>query len=178
MSDKAQNHFTSKESRFCQEYMVDLNATQAAIRAGYSEKNARQIGNEVLGKEHIASRISVLKAKAAQQIEYSHQDVLKRLKSWVESDITETINLSPSQIKELPLEVRQLITKFKHTKRFISEGISEEVVELHFVSKERAIEMINRHIGFYELDNKQRQGEIDPAKLSTKTLQDLLNASG
>lgn len=125
---------SSKEDRFRHEYMVDLNATQAAIRAGYSEKNARQIGNEVLGKEHVASRISELKAKAAQQIEYSHLDVLKRLKSWVVSDITETINLSPSQIKELPLEVLQLITKFNHTKRFISEDISEEVVELQFFS--------------------------------------------
>ena len=44
---------TAKQKRFCDEYLIDLNATQAAIRAGYSEKNARNIGCENLAKPNI-----------------------------------------------------------------------------------------------------------------------------
>ena len=48
---------TTKEERFCYEYCIDLNATKAAIRAGYSEKSARSIGSENLSKPHIKRRI-------------------------------------------------------------------------------------------------------------------------
>lgn len=44
---------TEKQTRFCNEYLIDLNATQAAIRAGYSEKTAYSIGNENLKKPEI-----------------------------------------------------------------------------------------------------------------------------
>ncbi len=44
----------------CREYLIDLNATQAAIRAGYSEKTARDIGCENLAKPNIQDRISQL----------------------------------------------------------------------------------------------------------------------
>lgn len=53
---------TAKQSRFVSEYLVDLNATQAAIRAGYSAKTAYSIGNENLNKPEIAAAI-----KAAQE---------------------------------------------------------------------------------------------------------------
>ena len=52
---------TAKQEAFCTEYMIDLNATQAAIRAGYSEDTARQIGSENLSKPDIADRISTLR---------------------------------------------------------------------------------------------------------------------
>ena len=41
---------TAKQKRFCDEYLIDLNATQAAIRAGYSKRTARQIGKRKLDK--------------------------------------------------------------------------------------------------------------------------------
>ena len=44
---------TEKQKRFCDEYLIDLNATQAAIRAGYSEKTARQTATENLSKPYI-----------------------------------------------------------------------------------------------------------------------------
>jgi phage terminase small subunit len=49
---------TSKQSRFVEEYLIDLNATQAAIRAGYSKKTARQIGSENLAKPDIQDAIA------------------------------------------------------------------------------------------------------------------------
>lgn len=48
---------TPKQQAFIDEYLIDLNATQAAIRAGYSEKNAHKIGPELLGKTRIAEAL-------------------------------------------------------------------------------------------------------------------------
>lgn len=49
---------TAKQDRFCHEYTIDLNATQSAIRAGYSEKSARKIGCELLTKPDIQAKIA------------------------------------------------------------------------------------------------------------------------
>ncbi len=54
---------TDKQELFAREYLKDLNATQAAIRAGYSEKTARATGSENLSKPDIADRIAELKAE-------------------------------------------------------------------------------------------------------------------
>lgn len=58
-----------KQARFVSEYLVDLNATQAAIRAGYSERTAASIGSENLTKPEIASAIVMAKAEAAKRNE-------------------------------------------------------------------------------------------------------------
>ena len=50
-------NLTPKQQRFVEEYLIDLNATQAAIRAGYSEKTAKEIGSENLTKPNIAKAI-------------------------------------------------------------------------------------------------------------------------
>lgn len=58
---------TAKQQRFVAEYAVDLNATQAAIRAGYSAKTASVIGSENLGKPEIASALAPLLAKPLEE---------------------------------------------------------------------------------------------------------------
>ena len=68
---------SAKQEQFCREYLVDLNATQAAIRAGYSAKTAAVIGNENLIKPYIAERIAVLKQERADKVSVTAQDVLK-----------------------------------------------------------------------------------------------------
>lgn len=54
---------TDKQERFCQEYLLDLNGTQAAIRAGYSKRSARSIAEELLQKPHVRACILVLMAE-------------------------------------------------------------------------------------------------------------------
>lgn len=54
---------TDKQEMFCREYLIDLNATQAAIRAGYSAKTANRTASENLSKPDIQLRISELKAQ-------------------------------------------------------------------------------------------------------------------
>lgn len=72
---------TPKQERFVREYLVDLNATQAAIRAGYSEKTAHAIGHENLSKPEIAAAIAKGREKAAEQAGISQQWVLDRLRT-------------------------------------------------------------------------------------------------
>jgi phage terminase small subunit len=70
---------TAKQERFIEEYMIDLNATQACIRAGYSERNADKIGSELLGKTRVAAAIQEAKEKRRIKAERSAEDVLKDL---------------------------------------------------------------------------------------------------
>lgn len=67
---------TDKQERFCREYMIDLNATQAAIRAGYKEASAKEQGYENLTKPHIESRIKELQKKKAKELDITFNDVL------------------------------------------------------------------------------------------------------
>ena len=53
---------TGKQEMFCREYLIDLNATQAAIRAGYSAKTVNRTASENMSKPDIQSRIAELKA--------------------------------------------------------------------------------------------------------------------
>ena len=69
---------TAKQEQFCQEYLIDLNATAAAIRAGYSEKAAGTISNENMRKHAIASRIAELKAERCEQTRIDAAWVLKQ----------------------------------------------------------------------------------------------------
>jgi phage terminase small subunit len=55
--EKEEIKLTDKQIAFCAEYLIDLNATQAAIRAGYSEDSARQIGSDTLSKTYIREYI-------------------------------------------------------------------------------------------------------------------------
>jgi phage terminase small subunit len=72
---------TPKQQRFVDEYLVDLNATQAAIRAGYSQKTARAIGAENLTKPDIAAAIEASRAKATEKAELSVGWVLESLRA-------------------------------------------------------------------------------------------------
>ena len=68
---------TAKQELFIREYLVDLNATRAAIRAGYSENSAQEIGNENLRKPQIKSAIDEEMAKRTKKVEVTIEDVLK-----------------------------------------------------------------------------------------------------
>ncbi len=73
-------NLTDKQQRFVAEYLVDLNATQAAIRAGYSEKTARSVGSENLTKPDIADLIRTKQERVAEKAEWTAVDRLAALK--------------------------------------------------------------------------------------------------
>lgn len=75
---------TPKQSLFVKEYLVDLNATQAAIRAGYSEKTAQAIGAENLTKPLIADAIQEAMAGRSKRVEISADYVLSTIQETIE----------------------------------------------------------------------------------------------
>ncbi|MFN3856552.1 MAG: terminase small subunit [Caulobacter sp.] len=77
MSDE--RNLTAKEARFCEEYLVDLNGTQAAIRAGYSRRTATSIASENLRKPHIADHIATLKAERSERTRITTDRVVQEL---------------------------------------------------------------------------------------------------
>ena len=88
---------TEKQKRFVDEYLVDLNATQAAIRAGYSERSASAIGCENLGKPELADAISVAQAERSRRTKVTADDVvaeLWRIATTSSSDRTRVLALS------------------------------------------------------------------------------------
>ncbi len=70
---------TAKQQRFVDEYLIDLNATQAAIRAGYSEKTAFSIGTENLRKPLIQKAIQQRKQAREQRTEITQDRVIQEL---------------------------------------------------------------------------------------------------
>jgi len=71
------NGLTEKQKRFCQEYVIDLNATQAAIRAGYSEKTAASIGAENLIKPEIEKFIKELQESKSDELNITFNDIAR-----------------------------------------------------------------------------------------------------
>lgn len=71
---------TPKQEAFIREYMVDLNATQAAIRAGYSGKNTDKIGSQLLGKSRVKAAIIEAQKERAERVQLDADWVLARLK--------------------------------------------------------------------------------------------------
>lgn len=87
---------TAKQQRFVEEYLIDLNATQAAIRAGYSEKTARQIATKLLSKVYIQEAVNAGKLLRSQKTEIDAAWVLKKAAGLFEKCEREGDTFNPS----------------------------------------------------------------------------------
>lgn len=80
---------TAKQARFVTEYLVDLNATQAAIRAGYSPKTARVIGAENLTKPDVAAAVAIGQKVRSERVELTQDWVVEQLRENVKRSMSE-----------------------------------------------------------------------------------------
>ena len=97
---------TDKQEMFCLEYLKDLNGTQAAIRAGYSEDSARQIATENLSKPSIENRLQQLMEERTKKIEIEIDDILQ--------DIIDTRKECANEGKHSDrLKANELLGKYK-----------------------------------------------------------------
>ena len=167
---------TPKQKRFVEEYLIDLNATQAAIRAGYSERNADKIGPELLGKTRVKEAINKRMAKRSQRTEITADRVLQELAKIAFANTTdfarvttkttyvmdwnkETEQFEPKEVEQrlvevfdtdkLPEDKKAAIAAIKHTKHGI-------VVEPH--DKVRALELLGKHLVLFT-DKQEITGE-------------------
>jgi phage terminase small subunit len=102
---------TAKQKRFCDEYLLDLNATQAAIRAGYSEKNARNIASENLAKPNIKEYIDARMAEKENELIADQDEVLKYLTSVMRgksvSNVLARNEKGADEVKEKPPDEKE-----------------------------------------------------------------------
>ena len=161
-----------KQEMFVQEYLVDLNATQAAIRAGYSEKTAYSIGQENLNKPEIAKAIQSAKTKRMDRLEISQDRVLKEYARIAFSDprrfFDENDNLKP--IADLDDDTAACLSGMdintKYVKNKDDELEPETVKKIKIIDKLGALRDVGKHLGLFEKDNAQKNKDAVTAVLS------------
>ena len=90
---------TAKQRRFCDEYLLSLNATQAAIRAGYSKKTAAVIATENLTKPNIVEYIEKRMAEKEKTLIAEQDEVMKSLTAVMRGEMTENVVVTVSEKK-------------------------------------------------------------------------------
>ena len=157
---------TAKQRFFVDEYLIDLNATQAAIRAGYSKKTARFIGCENLTKPNIAAAIAKKKAERSARVQLEADRVLHQIKAIALSDIRNYLSYGPNGVvlkDSRGLTDAQSAAIEKVTETVSSKGRSTVGFKLH--NKLKAIGMALKHLGSYAPGKREHSfsGEADAA---------------
>lgn len=110
---KDDNILTAKQLAFCREYLVDHNQTQAAIRAGYAAKSARQKGSALMAKINIKKKISEIQEALWGKMIMTKSEGLAILSKMGRTDITKAIdnqgNLDIKAVKKLGAGVKEFI---------------------------------------------------------------------
>jgi phage terminase small subunit len=138
---------TPKQERFVEEYLVDLNATQAAIRAGYSARTAREIGRENLDKPDIQAALQTAFAARSKRVEIDQDWVIRRLARIADLDLRKLFagDGTPRPIHELPEDVAGAIASVDVIKR--KDDAEEYSVRLP--DRIRALDLLGRHLGMF-----------------------------
>lgn len=155
---------TPKQELFVKEYLVDLNATQAAIRAGYSQKTARQVGAENLTKPVIADAITAAQGKRAERVEIDADWVLRRLAAEADADVADLYNDDGSlkPVKEWPLIWRQGLVAGLDVEEIKEDGLTVgQIRKVKLSDRIKRIELIGKHVGVQAFrDQVQTTGAI------------------
>lgn len=149
---------TPKQERFCEEYLIDLNATQAAIRAGYSEKTAREQAAQNLSKLNIQEKIAELKAKRSQRTEITQDRVVKELAAMAFAKATDY-----AQIADVGGKVAVMLTPTAQLTKAQQAGIvgikqTQAGIEVK-LDKTKALELLGRHLGMFK-DKIELEGTV------------------
>ncbi len=138
---------TDKQDKFCLEYLVDLNQTKAALRAGYSPKTAYSIGNENLKKPEIQKRLKYYQENIAQALNLTALTFAKEWKKIAFSNISDILELNGDEVRivnnskltDLPREITDCISEIKQGK----DGISFKLY-----CKDNALVQLQKLLGF------------------------------
>lgn len=149
---------TDKQRAFIHEYMIDKNATQAAIRAGYSKSTARMIGSENLAKPAIKAEIdkllNKLNEKAGLTAELVLSSIVRELKFDPAALYDEAGNLKP--IQDIDLESRMVLTGVEAI-QMGGEDSSAIIRKVKWNPPSQAREQAMKHLGMFGEDNKQQR---------------------
>ena len=138
-----------KQKRFCAEYLVDLNATQAAIRAGYSPASAWSIGYELLKKPDIRARIDKGIAEQERRTGINADRVLRELGRIAFVSAPDLVNMDDATLKEGASadDLAAIASvKVKTIPGPMGDGAEREI---RLADKLKALELIGKHLGMF-----------------------------
>jgi len=169
MSGRKGQVLTDKQEQFCHEYLIDLNGADAAIRAGYSAKGAKQIASENMQRPHVAARIAELKARRADRVGVDAAWVLRRLIEIDEMDVSDIMDPDGNilTVSEWPPAWRRTISALDVTELMAGAGDERKVScllkKIKWPDKLKNLELLGRHVtvgAFKETIDHNHKGEI------------------
>ena len=142
---------TDKQKAFVSEYIIDLNATQAAIRAGYSPDTAQQIGSENLSKPVLQESIQKAMNKRAKRTEVTQDMVVAELAKIAFLDIRDAFDADGNllAIKEMPEDVAKAIGGLDHTVIGDEDSKSGFTSKIKLIDKKGSLELLGRHLKMF-----------------------------
>mgnify|MGYP001953772418 CR=1 FL=1 len=168
---------TAKQQRFVEEYLVDWNATQAAIRAGYSEKTAQQMGAENLTKPMVAEAIEKEKRKISERTSVDQDRVLNELARIGFSDLRKLFTpdgkVKPPEewddAAAAAISAIEVVSKPTGETDENGELVFEHVHKIKVWDKNSALEKIAKHLGMFT-ERVELTGNITVSNLSDEDL--------
>jgi phage terminase small subunit len=152
----------AKQTRFVEEYLIDLNATQAAIRAGYSERTAQEQSSRLLSNVMIQNEIASRIKDRERRTEVTHDRVLLEIARLAFNDPRKAFDQSGAllPIQEWPDEVAAAISSIKVNELKDFDGtVIGETKEIKFWDKGKQLDLAARHLGM--LNDKLNVGGQD-----------------
>lgn len=159
-----------KQERFCVEYSADHNGTQAAIRAGYSEKTAYSLAERLLRKVEIKKRVVAIDAKHTESVDLKADAVLRALMEIAFADIAEAFNDDGTlkRLKEMPQSIRRCIAGVDVEELFAGSGQERTMVgyvkKFRMWDKVKALEKLGQHLDLFV--ERVRHGNEDGTPLA------------
>ncbi|EMP3663270.1 terminase small subunit [Pseudomonas aeruginosa] len=144
---------TKKQRLFVDEYLIDLNATQAAIRAGYSARRATEIGYQLLQRPEVAQAIQAAMAERSKRTEVEADYVIRRLREIDEMDVLDILEDDGSfrSIRDWPKAWRQFLSGIEIAELFEGRGDDRRIAgvlrKVKWPDKLRNLELLSRHVG-------------------------------
>jgi phage terminase small subunit len=138
---------TPKQQKWCDEYLIDLNATQAAIRAGYSERTAKQQGTENLAKPSLMAVVAKGKRERSERTKINADWVLQRLAMEAEADLADLYNEDGTikPIHEMPLIWRQGLIAGIDVSQLLNDN-EGTITKIKISDRIKRIELIGEHV--------------------------------
>lgn len=141
---------TEKQQRFVEEYLIDLNATQAAIRAGYSVKTADQQGSRLLTIVKVQEEITKAMAERSRRTGINQDRVLQELARIAFVNPQNIINTSDGSVNPNATEDDLACIQSVKVKTVDGEKSSSEEREIKLNDKMKALELLGRHLGMFK----------------------------
>ena len=138
---------TRKEARFCYEYCIDLNATQAAIRAGYSERSARSIGCQNLTKLNVQEEIEKRMNDREKRTEITQDKVLREFAHIAFDDIRNYLEFWTDENGKLQVELKS--SEEIDTRNISEIQLDNGKLKFKLYPKDNALTQLGRHLGLF-----------------------------